>query len=62
MGMQLQYWAEEILRHIPMVTSVGAAMALTLGIIWFTKRSNACAVLALACVMYGATPFLPSWF
>ncbi len=54
------YWAEFILRHVPLVTWVGLLLALMMVMLWFTKRMASTPVLALVCVLYAITPYLPA--
>lgn len=52
------FWAEHILRYVPMVTWVGLLIAFCMLVLWFTKRWAPTPVLALVCTLYAITPYL----
>lgn len=55
----VSYWAGHIFQHVPIVTWVGLVMTIALLVMWFTKRWAVTPVLALCCVLYAVTPYLP---
>lgn len=56
----IAFWADHIVRYVPIVTWVGLLLAMALAVIWFTKRWSASPVLALVCVLYAFTPYMPT--
>lgn len=54
------YWADQIVRFVPIVTWVGLLMAMLMLALWFTKRWAPTPVLALVCVLYAITPYMPN--
>lgn len=53
------YWIDHIVRFVPIVTWVGVLTASIMLVLWFTKRWAATPVLALVCVLYAMTPYMP---
>ena len=53
------YWIDQIIRFVPMVTWVGLLVAMVMMALWFTKRWSPTPVLALVCVLYAITPYMP---
>jgi hypothetical protein len=55
----VNYWAHEIMKHVPMITYVGMGMALVLGMLYVGKRWRECALLGVVCAAYAITPYMP---
>ena len=61
MAEHFNYWSQEIMRHVPVVTSIGLTMSALFGIGWFAKHSKDIGLLSLVCAAYAITPFIPHW-
>lgn len=59
MGDAIFYWIDQVIRYVPVVTWVGLLTALFMMTLWFTKRWAPTPVLALVCVLYAITPYMP---
>jgi hypothetical protein len=55
----IQFWADQFIRYVPIVTWMGLATAGVCMLFAFGKRSRDAALLGCVCVAYGLTPYLP---
>ena len=60
MGDFAVYWVGQVLRFVPIVTWVGLLIASVMLVLWLTKRWGPTRVLALVCVLYAITPYMPT--
>jgi hypothetical protein len=60
MGDVVYFWIDQVLRFVPIVTWMGLSVALVMMVLWFAKRWAPTPVLALVCVLYAVTPYLPA--
>lgn len=58
----VNYWAHEIMKHVPMITWIGLSLAAVLGVMYLGKRWKDCALLSAVCAAYAVTPYLHAFF